>query len=218
MPKTSIPLETRLWNRVTKTNICWLWNGGCSSDGYGCITTTRPEHRSIRVHRLAFELAYGVIPDGMVVCHACDDPLCVRNDDEGWYEINGVLRPQRGHLWIGTPAENSADMANKGRSAIGDYNGSRIHPDHLLRGDQHPARIRPERLARGERHGSRTHPERMPHGESHGNAKLTAAYVREMRARYAAGEHNLQVFADECGITKDHARDVIQRKSWKHVV
>jgi len=53
----------------------------------------------VPTHRFAWELANGPIPEGMFVCHKCDNPPCCNVD----------------HLFLGTPKENTTDMVNKGR-------------------------------------------------------------------------------------------------------
>ncbi len=57
----------------------------------------------------------------MLVCHNCDNAACVRSD----------------HLFLGTFIDNFADMKAKKRSATGDKNGSRIHPELIPRGEDH---------------------------------------------------------------------------------
>jgi hypothetical protein len=118
-------LADALWDKVEKTEDCWLWQGSLNR-GYGHMSRGEATGKSIGAHRVAWELVAGAIPDGLFVCHTCDNRACVRNDDEGWYEVNGILHPRRGHLWIGTQADNMADMIAKGRE-----------PDFFAGGEAH---------------------------------------------------------------------------------
>ena len=123
----------RLWRLVQKTDGCWHWKGTKLPNGYGTMNIgSYVDDSVIKVyaHRIAYELASGEpIPEGMRVCHDCpegDDPSCVRNDTPGWHEIDGITRPQFGHLWLGTQQENIIDSFKKDR-------GNRAHgPDHFL--------------------------------------------------------------------------------------
>ena len=75
---------------------CWEWTGLRNPAGYGL---TRYEGRARLAHRVAYQLANGPIPAGMFVLHRCDNPACVRLD----------------HLFLGSIADNNADMRAKGR-------------------------------------------------------------------------------------------------------
>jgi len=75
---------------------CLLWLGSKVQGGYGQITYRR---MSWRTHRLAWVAHHGPVPDGMYVCHACDNPACMAIE----------------HLFLGTPRENYFDMRSKGR-------------------------------------------------------------------------------------------------------
>lgn len=107
--------------KVIRQDGCWEWAGKTDRRGYGYFDLSRSGKRvTYRAHRLAFETASGVrIPRGFEVCHSCDNPRCTNNDEAGIYVINGVARPRFGHLWLGTRADNHADMMVKQRNFSG---------------------------------------------------------------------------------------------------
>lgn len=76
------PLEERLWSRVEKTRTCWLWTGYCIPTGYGKMRAN--DGRLLYVHRIAYELLIGPIPDGMTLDHVaergCRHRNCVNPD------------------------------------------------------------------------------------------------------------------------------------------
>lgn len=234
MPKQStrrvLSAEDRFWPKVAQDAQCWEWNGQRDKDGYGKLRTC--DQRCVRAHVYAWWLATGDWPDsGLSVCHTCDAPACVRNDDVGTYEIDGIAYPRVGHLWLGTTAVNNRDKALKGRAPTGDLspsrvhrdlmprgdrNGARLHPDRLARGDRNGARLHPDRLPRGDRNGSRLHPESRPRGEGHALSKLTADIVRDIRARHQAGAGRTAL-ARELKVAKSTIDSILSRRTWKHV-
>lgn len=121
------------WNRVDRREACWLWTAGQDTNGYGAVGIG---DRSERAHRIAYSLASGLpILSGQKVLHTCDTRLCVRNDDAGTYEVNGVALPRFGHLFLGTIADNNADMIAKGRHRVlfGERNGRAVLTETAVR-------------------------------------------------------------------------------------
>lgn len=73
-------LEQRLWRRVDKTGDCWNWTGPLHSSGYGLIGEGGGQGRTLRVHRVAYELLVGPIPIGLTLDHLCQNTVCVNPD------------------------------------------------------------------------------------------------------------------------------------------
>lgn len=111
---TDFAPEERFWPRVNKTESCWLWIGTRNHYGYGCLKLGGRSGRLLTAHRIAFELTHGPIPEGLRVLHTCDVPACVNP----------------AHLYLGTAADNTRDMIDRGR------HGWVRHPESVPRGEQ----------------------------------------------------------------------------------
>lgn len=88
------------WNKVIKTDTCWLWSAAKDKDGYGIFHC---ESKNRRAHRISWELSNGKIKNNLLVLHKCDNPTCINPS----------------HLFLGTTKDNVNDRVKKGRSGFG---------------------------------------------------------------------------------------------------
>jgi len=101
---------------------CWLWTGSKHTTGYGGI---RFRGRMWGAHRVSWTLYRGEIPEGLSVCHTCDNPLCVNPD----------------HLFLGNQKDNMLDARNKGR--LQNMKGTANHNSKLTEDDVRAIRADP---------------------------------------------------------------------------
>lgn len=146
---------------------CWEWRAS-KSGSYGQFSL---KGRPIKAHRFSWAAFRGEMPIGLCVLHKCDNKICVNPD----------------HLFLGSHAENSADMILKGRQASGIKNGSRTKPERLKRGELNTA------------------------------AKITGCIVKEIRERYSKGGTSYPKLAKIFGLVQAQIGNIVKKRNWKHV-
>jgi len=116
----NMPFLQYFWDKINALDDtdCWIYVGSKDKDGYGLIKNNQHLMKS---HRVAWELTHkSEIPDGMMICHYCDNPPC--------------CNPY--HLFLGTMLDNARDMIDKGRkvSSPGERNGAtKLTWEHVAR-------------------------------------------------------------------------------------
>jgi len=107
--------EQRFLQKVNKTDSCWIWTGATNSRGYGSF---RFNGKSVLSHRFSYQHFNGNIPEGMLICHRCDVPVCVNPE----------------HLWVGSQLDNSNDKYAKNRQVIssGNQNGHNQYKNNKM--------------------------------------------------------------------------------------
>jgi DNA-binding XRE family transcriptional regulator len=210
---------SRFWDKVDKDEPgdCWEWTASVGSHGYGQIWDG---FTNWLAHRFSYHIHHGPIPDGLFVCHHCDNKRCVNPD----------------HLFLGTTDENMADAVRKGRMESGEdrYNSKLTEPEVLEIVARHDAGESQSALAedygvsRGTINsivagyswrcvtGKEAVRKRRPSGEDCRYSKLTAQEVLEIVQRCEAGELQKDVAADY-GVARTTISSVVNGYSWKEV-
>jgi hypothetical protein len=109
--------EGSFWEKVDRSggkDACWIWTRYADTNGYGALKVWG---KKVTAHRYSYELAYGQVPEGMEVCHRCNERLCVNP----------------GHLYAGTRQQNVADMIAAGNSGL--------RPPPPKQGSDHPSAV-----------------------------------------------------------------------------
>lgn len=150
---------------------CWPWMGyRGKKQPYGHVMLNG---RIRMAHRVAFRLYRGYFPTHLKICHTCDNPPCCNP----------------AHHFIGTQADNVADMDAKSR----------------------------RRPALPENSGFRRHPELVKRGESNGSSILTEKNVIAIRREFASGAIYKRELARKYRVSDFAIHCVITRKTWKHL-
>ncbi len=162
---------------------CWDWKGVIEGTGYGSMAIG---NTGFLAHRISYGIHIGPFDESLCVLHRCDRRSCIRPS----------------HLFLGTKGDNIRDCAAKGRTAKGDKNGKRLHPESILRGENHPLRKNPSSAARG---------------EDVGGVKLTEGVVRYIRSIADPKKRNFGKIGREVGVTATSVAYIYHRKTWRHV-
>lgn len=99
----------RFFDKILKTESCWIWTGGSRGNGYGAF---KLNGKVVDAHRVSYMIHKGDIPDHKLICHTCDNRSCVNPD----------------HLFIGTHSDNMQDCKSKGRLVVPDNTHLLRHP------------------------------------------------------------------------------------------
>jgi len=97
-------IKSRLLGKIEINNECWEWQGATNNHGYGTMKITNLQgsdegRKTCYVHRMSYLCHNNEFPSDQLVCHTCDNPICINPD----------------HLFLGSNQDNMNDMKSKNR-------------------------------------------------------------------------------------------------------
>ncbi len=207
LPKLTV--EQRFWRFVVKTDGCWLWVGKRNSNGRGAFKVGGG--KTVSAYRFSWTLYNGDIPSETMICHRCDNPICVKPS----------------HLFAGTSQDNVDDKVAKGRQAKGArHGGSKLTEKCVveIRRLHSQGLCSPEKLA-NKYHVSVSTVQRILARESWTcleggpvtlppRAKLDEKKATEIRTLHTLGRMTRVELAAHYGVSKTTICNVINGKLW----
>lgn len=212
-PKANTTVESRFWSKVEKTDSCWIWRASLNPAGYGNVRIGPRPGVLWLAHRLSWIWTHGDIPVGLCVLHRCDNRRCVNPD----------------HMFLGTKADNSRDMAVKQRGTAR-FSAAEVQQIRLLARDV-PLRELARRFdtshgvlvsmiaGKTYKHVATDPTERLDfiRGEHHHNARLNEDDIAEIRRAYAAGGITQRSLAVRYGVNPQTISKIVRGERWHHV-
>lgn len=215
----AVDIVERLLSRIkVNANGCFEWQGPLN-DGYGNMSVAGEMKR---VHRVSYETFRSAIPDGLCVCHECDNRRCINP----------------AHLFLGTRLDNTRDAASKNRMEFGErrcnskltselvvemtnrYNAGETFGQIARDVGVNNRTVSRVLCGNGWRHVDRPALKKRKNGQAKGAAlpqsKLNESRVMEIRELAAAGFRHPAI-AERIGISRSVVQSVVARKTWKHV-
>lgn len=213
-------LEQRFWAKVTKAEGCWKWTGTKHSFGYGMINPGNGAKNKITASRASWLIHFGEVPDGMFVCHRCDNPECTNPE----------------HLFLGSAADNAQDKERKERGlrkfkqhecnmiytllklGASKRAVARAFQTHrsLINTALQYGRMLPDPEPKPARVPKPRVPPPTLRGEANHRAKLTESDVLKIRALRQQGLSTSEI-ANQFSVGKSMVSHICTRRCWTHI-